>query len=101
MPETVVQRLAVPLVIQTKVPGMSAAELSTEDTLEKAQRALDEAAPQIRDFLLHLKTEVFEETGADTLTLSCGLSVTVGVDFGVELSGTGQISVDLTWNKPA
>lgn len=100
MPTTVVAGPRVPLVVATTVPGKDMERaLAAGSSLEKAEKAIEAAGDDINEFLLALKNNVFQNTGADELLLHCGLSVTTGVNLGVELSATGDVFVELTWRK--
>ncbi len=90
-----------PLTIETDLPVDAHRDFSPgQKALDKATDVFDDAHEQIVAFLVHMKDELAKDLNPNSLTISCGLSVTLGVTWGVELSATGDISMDVTWEKP-
>ena len=70
---------------------------AASDPLKTAEKAFQEALQKMEVFLEGVKEEAFKFTNADSISVSFGLSATVGAQIFVHVDLTGQIGLDLTW----
>jgi hypothetical protein len=87
-----------PIVIDTGLPVAVQRGFAPEKTLDKAEAAFNEVIDDVTAFLKRAAERAALHLDADTVTLECGVSITAGATWIVELEATGEISLSATWN---
>ena len=91
------------IVLDTGIPADNA-DLAAfgvgSNALGKSAQAFEAALGAVADFFVDAKSKTAKKLNADSMTLSCNLSLTVGATYFVELSATGDFGVSVTYNRP-
>jgi hypothetical protein len=93
------------IVLDTGVPVNGPTDMVAfgvgDKALGESAKAFEKALGAISGFLVEAKDTVEGKlVGAESVTFSCGLSLTVGASYFVELSATGDFNVSATWKLP-